>query len=71
MLLEGVLIAETEVSGEIDRFHIFGQARDDVHRLPVREREKYTVDVAEILRVFDEVQIRQTIEVAMFDEVAA
>ncbi len=31
----------------------------------MREREKHTVDVGEIFRVFDEVQIREAVEVAM------
>jgi len=65
MLLEDALIAQPEITGEINRFHLIGQARDEVHRLPVREREKNALDAAQIFRVFDEVQLREAVEIAM------
>src|SRR6185503_3231104 len=66
MLLENTLIAKTEVSGKIDRLHRRGQARDNLHRLPVREREKNAVDIRQIFGRVDEAELSQTVQVSMY-----
>src|SRR6185369_824748 len=65
MLLKNTLIAKSKVSREINRFQISGQAWNNVHRLPVREREENTVEAIELFRSLNESELRQSIQVAM------
>src|SRR3712207_5754398 len=47
VFLENSLIAQAEVSGEIDRFNVSRQARNNVHRLSMRKRQEDAVDTVE------------------------
>jgi hypothetical protein len=44
---------------------ISGQARNDVHRLPVREREENAVTGHEIFRRLDKTELRQSVQIPM------
>ena len=66
MLFKNCLIAQAEITRKIDRFDVRGQARNYVHRLPVREREENAIDTVEILRRRYKTELGEAVEISMY-----
>jgi hypothetical protein len=65
VFLEHTLIPQSKISREIDGFNGSGQAWNDLHRLPVREREENTVNTGYIFRRINKFELRQAVQVSM------
>jgi hypothetical protein len=68
VLLEDLAICESKITGEIDNASVPRQARYDVERLAMWEREENAVNICErlhLLRSCSEHQIRQAQQVTM------
>src|SRR5207253_11249864 len=68
VLREDRRVTQTKVARKIDHFHVATNSRRNLHGLPVRQREKYTIEVHETRKIlwrFGESKISETKKVPM------
>ncbi len=68
VLLKLGLVAQPKVAGQIDHLHACRQTRHNLHRLSMRQREKHTIEIRQVLEIFRhfaELQIRQPEKISM------